>query len=307
MTQENPVSEDPNSPAALRKAKTSEEPSWPWRKIESRFWVALTLVFLTFYFLAELQIGPLKNTEFLSKRVAIQGILFCSLVPIFFRLTFNQPPLQFVYDAWQTIKLSSFTVSVPVPGIYAEIRQSETLPPTLPPEKNDGIAQWFALAETSRSLASRIYQRSGVYLLSGVAIAFSGLSFYYFNKPPSTLAEAVELFVWLRESIPRLGMLVFIELVAFFFLRLYRNSMDEFRHFESITRQREEVAALLLLHKAGEIKLNVEEMLKNRDFFSEPRKLSAEQTTEILETRKLERSELAILEKAIDAVGGARR
>ncbi|OEZ30415.1 hypothetical protein AO062_13000 [Variovorax boronicumulans] len=102
-------------------------------------------------------------------------------------------------------------------------------------------------------------------------------------------------------------MLVFIELVAFFFLRLYRNSMDEFRHFESITRHREEVAALLSLHKAGEIKLDLEEMLKNRDFFSEPRKLSTEQTTEILETRKLERNELAILEKAIDVVGSARR
>lgn len=305
MITDNQIPASPNVPLPARKVPMSYEDSIRWRKAESRFWIAATFAFFALYILSEIQVGPLKNADLVNKKIAVQGVLVCIFLPVVFRLIFDRLPLAFMHEAWKTIKGSYVTFSFPT--YLPESINSTTSFSIGEHEENRPNTDWSNLAETSRNLASRIYQRSGVYLLAGVAIAFSGLSFFYFAKPASTLAEAVEISVWLRESVPRFGMLVFIELIAFFFLRLYRNSMDEFRHFETITRHREEVAALLRLHKDGEIGLDIGEMLKNRDFFSEPRKLNSDQTTEILESRKLERNELAILEKAIDAVGNSRK
>lgn len=101
---------------------------------------------------------------------------------------------------------------------------------------------------------------------------------------------------------PKFGILFFIEFVAFFFLRLYRSAMDEFRYYESIARRREEVSALLMLSAESEPKINLMELLKSDSYFSRVSVLEKDQTTEIIEARKLEKGELELLGKVVESV-----
>lgn len=49
------------------------------------------------------------------------------------------------------------------------------------------------------------------------------------------------------EYLPRFGILFFIEYIAFFFLKQYRILMEEYRYYESIKRQRQDVLSVYLL------------------------------------------------------------
>jgi hypothetical protein len=106
---------------------------------------------------------------------------------------------------------------------------------------------------------------------------------------------------------PKFGILFFIEFVAFFFLRQYRTSMDEFRYYEAVKRHREEMLVLVKLGSEQAKPIDGFELVKLGQFFSVAGRLQKEESTEILEARKLEKNETAVLEKAIDAIAQARK
>lgn len=106
---------------------------------------------------------------------------------------------------------------------------------------------------------------------------------------------------------PKFGILFFIELVAFFFLKQYRSAMDEFRYYEAVQRKREEILVLIKLAFDGGKGAEVLELVKNGCFFSEGKVLGKDQSTEIIESRKLEKSELEILDKVIEVVSRSKK
>ncbi|MEN2424694.1 hypothetical protein AA0N74_01445 [Chromobacterium vaccinii] len=165
-------------------------------------------------------------------------------------------------------------------------------------------------ASSSRELSQSIYSRAGVYLLVGVFVAFSGLFFFYTSTVQSQSAlgpvfqmpnsqEAMSILIIL---IPKFGILFFIEFVAFFFLKQYRSAMDEFRYYEAIKRNREEVLALVRMSESNGKLLDPAELFKSQTYFSKAGTLEKNQSTEIIEARKLEKSELELLGKVIEAV-----
>ena len=78
--------------------------------------------------------------------------------------------------------------------------------------------------------------------------------------------------------------------------------MDEFRYFEAIQRHREELIALALLADRGQEKLDLKDLLAKRLYYSGRQILGKGETTEILAGRNLEKDEIGLLEKIIDAV-----
>jgi hypothetical protein len=166
-----------------------------------------------------------------------------------------------------------------------------------------------------------------VYLLFGVLIAFSGLGFFYLQSQPAMKASGeydsmkrvdsestvapktlVETFTNMAPNIVgRIGVLFFIELVAFFFLRQYRAAMDEYRYFEAIKRRREENVALVTMFLQGNgDKIDFFPFVEKCSLYSDLPKLTSGETTEILETRKLTKDEMALFEKMIDVVTKAK-
>ncbi|MBH3414227.1 hypothetical protein RIN61_08280 [Pseudomonas inefficax] len=222
-----------------------------------------------------------------------------TIFPIFFRQIFSSYPLEFLMKA----KAFSHESVINVGRDYIAPAREESRfddARVKNPHLSSGTEALFGQAERSRKLAKDIYGRSGVYLLLGVLVAFSGLVFFYTQT--TTLNEPGALSEKLLLLAPKFGILFFIEFVAFFFLRQYRSAMDEFRYYESIARRREEVSALLILSAESEPKINLMELVKSDSYFSKVSALEKDQSTEILEARKLEKGELELLGKVVESV-----
>lgn len=249
--------------------------------------------------------GQVMSQRYSDFMIALMVLFF----PVLFRLIFNAYPVELLrrkrllIDSLGTPEVSKASVAA------SKIRSAEVTALSEVIERGDhanfSASELFSYyASTSRNLAQNLYGRSGVYLLVGVFVAFSGLAFFYMETLSSTAYKGMELVIVLA---PKFGILFFIELVAFFFLRQYRSAMDEFRYYEAVKRKREETLALIQLTFEGGKGAEVLELVKNGCFFSEGKFLGKDQTTEIIESRKLEKSELEVLEKIIEVVSGSKK
>ncbi len=105
--------------------------------------------------------------------------------------------------------------------------------------------------------------------------------------------------------LPHASILLLTELIAFFFLRQSRATMDEFRHFDSLARHREEVLAILRIEHEQNDQIDLNGAIEKGWIFSQSQKLAAGESTEIVETRKLEKNEVDILNKIVELISGA--
>ncbi|OCH16173.1 hypothetical protein A6E04_20665 [Aliivibrio logei] len=149
------------------------------------------------------------------------------------------------------------------------------------------------LVEEAGNLSKKIYNRSGVYLLFGILIAFSGI--IYFSISPVSIPDEATLTESIITLAPRFGILFFIEFIAFFFLKQYRSAMDEFRHYDSLKRNRESQLAILLMASESFKEDNFGKVVHEMSFFNKQGVLAQGETTELLEASKLNNSELDAL------------
>lgn len=100
-------------------------------------------------------------------------------------------------------------------------------------------------------------------------------------------------------------MLLFIQLLAGFFLRQYRSSMEDFRHFESIHRQRE---LLLISYLIRRDHPNSRPLIAMASDLLKPGAegvLKVGETTAAIEALKHERNELSGLLSIVSSVATA--
>jgi hypothetical protein len=247
------------------------------------------------------------------------------LIPIVFQLVFQLLPLEAV--RLQYARRGSPFEQAKAKHVRAARHQVGS-PLEMTAVGHNSISLLQDMAERSDNIAEKIYTRAGVYLLFGVMIAFSGLGFFYLETRDSNAPASVTgieakgkeetrpavshyaqrtpmeaLASMMPPLLGRIGVLFFIELVAFFFLRQYRAAMDEYRYFEAIKRRREEnlATATMLFQSAGD-KIDFFAFIAKCSLYSDLPKLVSGETTEILETRKLTKDEAALFEKMIDAI-----
>lgn len=230
-------------------------------------------------------------------------ILAMSLV-IFFPLLFSQIFGKFPFEylryrrASNLVQQEESNVSINASAEEKEvINQQISLGDT-------ALEQMQKLAKSSKEISEGLYTRAGVYLFIGVIIAFSGLAFFYIETAKSvgidTSAEtAISSSSSLLLMAPKFGILFFIEMVAFFFLRQYREAMDEYRYYESIKRKREENLVLMQLNTENEVPMSISDLLDKTAFYSDHKNLKAGETTEMIESRKLSSNEIALMEKML--------
>lgn len=282
---------------------------------EGFFWVFISILFGSVLLVSSITLpqgAPLS--DLFNVVLLVLAVIF---LPYIFRLIFGFYPIQFSRmrrRRYEQLKLNS-------------------LEPKSPTEL------FASYAFSSRRLADDIYLRAGVYLLVGVILAFLGLAFFYTEtgktiyleragedrqEATSEPTKAISLMSQTISSeeqqlsalgpsllltmAPKFGILFFIELLAFFFLRQYRSAMDEFRYYEAIKRNREEMLALIVMLDKSEKPVDAMELLKIGSFFSKGGSiLSAGSSTEIIETRKLEKNELDLLDKVVDVVSRSKK
>jgi hypothetical protein len=217
------------------------------------------------------------------------------LFPFLFLLIFGNYPLAYLRQV-RAKRDSPISLESEQTGLSSGVIERQERGTIIADEKAHSAEKFLeSLAYSSRKLSESIYARAGVYLLIGVLIAFSGLLFFYTQT--ATLAEVKDIYVLLPHILPRFGILFFIELVAFFFLKQYRTAMEEFRYFEAIKRAREETLALVRFIREPLDNIDAKEILTRISFYSNAGKLSSGETTELIESKKLDRSDLELLEK----------
>ena len=215
------------------------------------------------------------------------------LLPIIFQLIFGRMPLEIL-----RVKLSFGRAN------DGERDSNEILPEK--PALDQHVLE--SLAVKSERIARSIYSRAGVYLIIGVAIAFMGLLFFYsqtanfFQDASGMKSFEEKLFSFL----PRFGILFFIELLAFFFLRQYRSAMDEYRYYEAVQRNREELFALFVIYKNQGKELDMDGLLRRGLFFSKGVAVSSSQSSGIVDVAKLDKEEMQLLTKVIELIGKGR-
>lgn len=161
-------------------------------------------------------------------------------------------------------------------------------------------AYLHGLTRESEELAKKIYNRSGVYLIFGVLIAFSGI--FYFSFQSLSISGEMDIGTLLLALAPRFGILFFIEFIAFFFLKQYRAAMDEFRHYESVKRTRESQLSIYLMATETFSEKDFSKVIDKINFFERIGHLANGETTEVIELSKQNNSEIEALKEIVKEV-----
>ena len=147
------------------------------------------------------------------------------------------------------------------------------------------FAQEVKLAEYR---AETLFKRSTFLLTGGVLMAFVGVAIFYATLPEPPHGQAQIHSTYWVSGIRAAGMLVFLEAIAWFLLRQYRNLIEDFKVFHRIYMKRANyLAAITVLDKEtvrAEDLLLVTALL-GEDFSG---KLHSGETTEALESMKNE-------------------
>lgn len=129
---------------------------------------------------------------------------------------------------WEKIK--SEAVSQSISNLTKETReQMQTL---FRQKSSDGLRK--QLFERMMNQLSALERRADFSLVLGMIFSISGLVVLYFSfflSPPTS--SSLELLPSLLSYAPRLSLILIIEAVAFFFLRLYSKAIDEIRYTQN--------------------------------------------------------------------------
>jgi hypothetical protein len=242
--------------------------------------------------------------------------LFIFSIPVLSQMTFGILP----FEALRTRLALKDTSKSPGAGLdgpqdWGAASAVEMPTPSTPLEKAIGLYEGkmrgndprdllLRFAEESSGLAQRVYTRAGVYLMVGVLIAIGGLGFFYIRS--LNLPAEKDLVDRALSLLPGFGILFFIEFVALFFLRQHRAAMDDFRYYDAVRRHREENLVILTMFAENTNVVPTADVIKVMSIYSGDQKLMQGETTEILEARRLQRDDIVIFEKLIEAFGAIR-
>ena len=152
----------------------------------------------------------------------------------------------------------------------------------------------------SKNIAERVFSRSGVYLLVGCLVAFTGVAIFY--SPLFSITSSIDVTQRLLDYLPRFGALFFIEFIAFFFLKQYRIMLEEYRYYEAIKRKRQDNFVLVELIEKYKDNPELLKTLVDKVNQSTITKLANGETTEVLETQKIVNQDMDIFSKFTDLI-----
>lgn len=128
-------------------------------------------------------------------------------------------------------------------------------PSKIEKQLNDNIVE-------SNYNAERLFSRSGTCLIVGCVISILGVFVFYFMNW-GTEVNDLEVSAQLFTILPRFGILFFIEYVAFFFLKQYRVLMEEYRYYEAIKRDRQNLLSIYYLVDKYKDEKEILELMNN--------------------------------------------
>lgn len=289
-----------------------------YRLTEVYLWILFgLLISLRFVIVANHQ-----NLEFAFREYFWDIIIavFVTIFPFLHLLIFSEYPLERIRNNRVSRKagktdvytVQNTTVVRERPVNESESHESAQVEGMFIEQRELGMV--FNYAKAADYHARKIYNRSGAYLLIGCLIAFAGVLYFGFATAylhPSGISDKEKFDfskIFLESYLPRIGTLIFVETIAFFFLKQYRITMEDFRYYEAIKRQRENQYVTLQLLKSYEDKPDLIDKVIDKCAFNEnPNRLNKEDTTQFLEAAKLASQEGDIIDKLVEIIKVAKK
>lgn len=196
------------------------------------------------------------GTEFGDNYSRFIFILMSVVLPFIFYLIFSKPPFAYLRDKYIFKKEDNDYISRVLSNSEKLVIQS--------------LMSHYI--QESKANSERLFSQSRTYLLLGCIIAISGVCVFFFLNDSESINNIKDLcqnnnslfniLIWRFLSIlPRFGVLFFIEYIAFFFLKQYRILMEEYRYYESIKRERQDLLTAYLSIKEIEDKKEASDLL----------------------------------------------
>jgi len=160
-------------------------------------------------------------------------------------------------------------------------------------EKHNAYTHLEVLNRRSKIVANESLRRANIHLFIGILIGALGVVFFISFSSKAELSEINwnSLIFYLISILPRIAILIFIEITAGFFLKQYRTAMEEYRYFEEIQRQREYALTAYVLrrdHPKNDLLVDLSKSLMEAKPVGV---LDKDETTAILETQKHSKNE----------------
>lgn len=259
--------------------------------IELIFWIFIPVAIFYRLFYMTMRWGA--DDVWIQEFNSILFGIFIALIPVLFRLIFGSLPFQLIRKRLQETKENYKIVGSNNIVTINKDKKSIEIP--------SGEEYLYSLTVEAKLLSEKIFTRAGVYLMVGILIAITGIAYFSYNTVNLSSNLNVDWSSNLIAFLPRLGGLFFVEFIAFFFLKQYRITMDEFRYYELVKRQRESNLAIILLETELESKNGeLDRLMKHLKFFENLDIVKNGETTTLLESRKYSNEELDVLKKIID-------
>jgi hypothetical protein len=314
---------NPNSPIRVRRRTAWGSTGWLSSRWAAFVELAVGGIVLFSRILAvyvdALEFGPKVETLFFLKIASDLVVLLVAGFYILDWFTLILTGRTIVTSFLSTLLSRLFEVSFDLNVDAGSLSATPTTPTVSPgvtrPTHIDEVERQFEeFIERSEAAKGSAQRRPNALLFVGTLIAGIGLAFFLatlpgFITPDSRKgADGVVASLWINllDLTPRLLMLAFIQLLAGFFLRQYRSSMEDLRYYEAILRLREsQLLSYLIRRKWGEpalLQKLASDVLDNRDVF----KLNAGETTLVLEAQRSEMNEFkGVLETGLDFIKGS--
>lgn len=188
-------------------------------------------------------------------------ISFCTfLVVIIFKLVFLKYPIEYLRSKVADgithksyTKFSSITERTSYEDAHPKETSSQKTSSITELNSRHTFKQLSSLVSESKHNADHILSLSRVYIFLGCVIAFSGVALFYvisqFDNSSLIIKDAFINLLGSKilEILPRFGILFFVEYIALFFLKQYRVLMEEYRYYESIKRERQDLLSVYLM------------------------------------------------------------
>jgi hypothetical protein len=274
----------------------------------------LFLLMTQSYYQAFSPSGQFYLVFFLTHSSSIIALVLLFFVT-FFTVLAGETPLVVAYDALRTNQSSVKGISIEslTAGGNIALSLPDARPPTqLPVTEIDAL--FLKYLERSDAAVDGAKRRPNALLFVGTVIAFVGLVFFILTlpgsrygfldaipalpggspvtvNPPQNVDLKSDFWSNAIQLLPRLLMLAFIQVLAGFFLRQYRSSMEDFRYYEGVLRYRESQYISYRIRKDLNDKTPVQkfadDLLKDRQFGT----MTRSTTTATLEAQRVEANE----------------
>lgn len=254
------------------------------RLLETYLWLIISMLIFFPAIYSYFRSGEFYLLEFYNQ--FLLGVLFF-ILPTLFKLIFGKLPIEYL----RSKREQNQDIRIEGDKNIVHIHQDA---------KNELKNYLEICIEESKSISERIFTRSGVYLLVGCLIAFTGVAIFY--SPIFEKSKATDITQRLLDYLPRFGSLFFIEFVAFFFLKQYRIMLEEYRYYEAIKRNRQDNFNFIdlidkYMKSPDVLKIVVDKMTQNNIS-----KMTNGETTEILETQKIVNQDLDLFAKVSEMI-----